>query len=480
VEGKAFLVWDGATGTRCLGYNVHQQFLLDKAVKYWYTRSMKQVISAKLKLKTTPEQLVALRHTQLAYRDALNYVSRYSFAHGKISNKVALQAGTYHELRTRFGLPSQMACSVPRHVGATYKGLWTKVKQNAKHRADGRTKKRYRGLDQPPKYVSPTVEYQYGKDYSFKKEQQVSVLTLEGRVIMAYTGYHKHVELIQQGAEIGAAKLWYDKPRKQFYLLISLEIETPDPTPEQHTHIVGVDVGIRYLAVTATTEGACSFSSGKSLVAKANHYARLRKRLQQKGTRSATRRLKAISGRERRLKADANHVVSKRIVLSHPHSLIGLEDLTHIRERTRRKKGKQASKKQRKANAVHSKWSFAELHGMIAYKAVLHESMAVKVDADYSSQACPKCGHTCPENRPDKGLLFRCTTCQYTLHADLVGARNVTMRTLLVRQDWAKTGQLSVVPDVSDREAKAARLKRYAELRWSLDTSPSPSRGRGD
>jgi hypothetical protein len=61
--------------------------------------------------------------------------------------------------------------------------------------------------------------------------------------------------------------------------------------------------------------------------------------LQKKGTRSASRRLKAISGRERRLKADATHVVPKRIVQSHPHSLIGLEDLTHIRERTHRKKG---------------------------------------------------------------------------------------------------------------------------------------------
>ena len=388
---------------------------------------MKQVLSAKLKLHTTPAQFASLRQTQLAYRDALNYVSRYSFEHGKISNKVALQEATYDELRARFGLPSQMACSVPRHVGATYKALWTRVKQNAKHRRDGRTKKRYRGLDQPPKYVSPTVEYQYGKDYRFKKEQHVSVLTLSGRVIMAYTGYHKHVELIQHGAEIGAAKLWYDKSKKQFYLLVSLSIEVPEPTPEQHTHIVGVDVGIRYLA---------------------------------------------MSGRERRLKQDANHIVSKRMVESHPHSLIGLEELTHIRERTRRKKGKQASKKQRKANATHSKWSFAELHGMIAYKALLHESRAIKVDADYTSQACPRCGHTCPENRPDKGLLFSCQNCHYTLHADLVGARNVTMRTLLARQDWAKTGTLSVSPDVSDREAKAARLQRYAQLRWSLDTSP--------
>ncbi len=108
----------------------------------------------------------------------------------------------------------------------------------------------------------------------------------------------------------------------------------------------------------------------------------------------------------------------------------------------------------------------------IAYKAMLHESMTIKVDADYTSQACPRCGHTCTENRPDKGLLFCCQTCHYTLHADLVGARNVTMRTLLARQDWARTGQLSVAPDGSDREAKAARLKRYAELRWSLDPSP--------
>jgi hypothetical protein len=54
----------------------------------------------------------------------------------------------------------------------------------------------------------------------------------------------------------------------------------------------------------------------------------------------------------------------------------------------------------------------------------------------------------------------------------LIGARNITMRTLLLRQDWSRTGILSVCPDVSCDEAKAARLQRYAELRWSIDTSP--------
>ncbi len=385
---------------------------------------MKTVITAKLKLHTTPEQFQALRTTQLAYRDALNYVSTYAFEHGKMSNRVALQDGTYNEVRARFHLPSQMACSVPRQVGATYKALWTKVKQNAAHRKAGHTKKRYKGLDKPPRYVSPTLTYQHRKDYSLKHNRA-------------------------------------------------------DPTPETHSSVAGVDVGVRYLAVTATSKGECSFHTGKGIVPKANHYARLRKRLQKKGTRSATRRLVVISGRERRLKQDADHVVSKRIVTRHPHSLIGLENLTDIRERTKRRKGKKATRKQRKANSAYSKWSFAELQSMIAYKVLLHGSMAIKVDAHYSSLACPICGHTCDANRPHKGLLFVCQNCHYTLHADLVGARNIAMRTLLVRQDWASTGQLSVAPDVSCEEIKAARLRRYAELRWSTDTSPSPSRGLG-
>ena len=119
-------------------------------------------------------------------------------------------------------------------------------------------------------------------------------------------------------------------------------MEVADPTPETHQHIVGVDVGQRYLAVTAPLPNGASFYSGKQVRAKADHYARLRKRLQHKGTRSATRRLVIMSGRERRLNQATNHEISRRIVDQHPHSIIGLEDLTHIRERTRRKQGKQA------------------------------------------------------------------------------------------------------------------------------------------
>jgi len=429
------------------------------------------MLTAKLKLHTTPQQFQALRKTQLAYRDGLNYVSRYAYEHGKISSGRVLQRACYDALRLVYGLPAQMACNVPRQVGATYKTLWTKVKQNAAMRTAGITKKRYKGLDQAPKYVSPTLTYNYHRDYSMKPDHQVSILTLDGRVLVPYTGYNKHIALLQAGAQMGAAKLWYDKPHKHFYLLVTLELERADPTPESHKQIVGVDVGQRYLAVTASPTTAAVFYAGKAVRAKADHYARLRKRLQQKGTRSATRRLIVISGRERRLKQDRNHSISRRIVDQHPHSLIGLEDLTDMRERTKRKRGKKASKKQRKANGHAAKWAFAELQSYIAYKAIVAGSMAVKVDAYHTSQACPMCGYASKENRPQKGLLFSCQNCQYSLHADLIGARNVALRTLLARQDWTSTGVLSVRPDVSDDEAKAARRERYAELRWSLDTS---------
>ena len=114
--------------------------------------------------------------------------------------------------------------------------------------------------------------------------------------------------------------------------------------------------------------------------------------------------------------------------------------------------------------------------GSIADKALLAGSLAVQVEADQTSQCCLRCGQTAEDNRPHKGLLFVCQVCQLVLHADLVGARNVALRTLLARQDWVSTGVLSERPDVSDEEAKeeakAVRRRRHAALRWSPDASP--------
>jgi putative transposase len=203
---------------------------------------VKQIITAKLKLETTPDQFTQLRQTQLAYRDALNYVSHYAFDCGKTSSFQRLQREMYREIRGRFALPSEMTNNVLKQVAATYKSLWTKAKRNAEHRRKKWTKRRFKGLDEPPKYTSPTVTYDYGYDYTFKKEQRVSIRALQKRVALLYTGYEKHLALIRSGAKIGTGKLWYDGSHQQFYLLVSLELELTDPTPETQQDILGVDV----------------------------------------------------------------------------------------------------------------------------------------------------------------------------------------------------------------------------------------------
>jgi putative transposase len=430
---------------------------------------MPQVVTAKLKLNLTTEQKTLVSKTTLAYRDALNYTSQVAFDAGKTSNGAALQRATYYELKDRFGLGAQMACNVPRQVSATYKGLWTKVKQNDSAIKAGYTKKRYKGLDKAPKYVSRTCTLNYQRDYSFKTNQQVSIITLDGRIVVAYEGYSKHLALISHGAKIGAAKIVYQRSSKTYYLMVSLELDVPNIDPTKITRVSGVDVGMRYLAVETDLQNKSKFYSGSYARHKANRYHKARQTLTSKDTRSAKRRLVALTGRERRFTRDVNHQISKQI--AKPNSLIGLEDLTGIRDRTKSKSGKKASKKQRRANRNKAKWSFAELHGYVDYKANLNGSLATKVPAQYTSQSCPKCGHTSRANRPNKGLLFCCECCNHELHADLVGARNIALRTLLVRQDWTGTGALSVRPNVSSVEAKAEIRHRFSELRWSSDTS---------
>ena len=73
----------------------------------------------------------------------------------------------------------------------------------------------------------------------------MSIGTLNGRISVPYQGYDKHAALIQHGACIGDAKLRYDRPKKRFYLLVSLTVDIPDPTPAQLSEAVGVDVGMR-------------------------------------------------------------------------------------------------------------------------------------------------------------------------------------------------------------------------------------------
>lgn len=442
---------------------------------------MKVVRTAKLKLTCSHEQADRLRGVASAYRDAQNFCSRWAFENGKTSSSTTIHKHCYQDIRSQYGLASQLACSVRDSVAATYKGLWTTTKNSAERlkvaRArkaagtwKGRLPRPYKGLDSAPVFKALTLEYQYGRDYSFKKDAQVSVMTLQGRMTLGYTGWNEHVSALQNAdTDIGSAKLWYDKPRKQWYLLVAFTVELPDPLPTDHRQVVGVDVGQRYHAVTQVVQVAGDLPApqmfeGWTHRRQADRYLHIRSKLQAKGTRSATRRLVAISGRERRFTANRNHVLAKDILTAHPHAVVAMEELAHIRERVERGSSRKASKRMRGANRVRSTWSFAALRAVVTYKAPLHGCAVVVVDPKYTSQQCPQCGHTGKENRPGGGEVFRCVACGYENHADVVGAINIGMKAYMARMD--SPGCLSATPstagavDVTHVDAEAVLRNR--------------------
>ncbi len=196
-----------------------------------------------------------------------------------------------------------------------------------------------------------------------------------------------------------------------FYLYATCDVpQVPEYVPDGFT---GVDLGI--VNIATTSDG--TVHSGKRINQVRHRNRRLRTKLQAKGTKSAKRLLRHLSGREARFTADTNHRISKSIVTEAQRTThgIALEDLGGIRARVR------LSKPQRVT--LHS-WSFAQLGAFIAYKAERAGVPVVFVDPRYTSQGCSACGHIHKNNRPDQAT-FKCTSCGFAEHADVNAARNI-------------------------------------------------------
>ena len=81
------------------------------------------------------------------------------------------------------------------------------------------------------------------------------------------------------------------------------------------------------------------FYTGKPVSAKAEHYARVQHRREPPRHEGLSPGDGSPSGRQtRRFKLSTTHTIAKQILDPHPKSLIGLEDVTGIRERTNRRK----------------------------------------------------------------------------------------------------------------------------------------------
>lgn len=346
---------------------------------------MKQTLTLTCKLQPTQVQVQKIEQTLQAFADACNWTNEQ--VGGRVTSKRTIQAQAYHDLRARFGLSANLAVRACARVGANRKTAQAKKRK--------------------VKAFKPTsVDYD-ARIFAYReKDNTVSLTLIDGR---------EHIPLKLGNYQIG--KLKDRKPTAatlckhrdgQYYIHIQLGDERPDST--QHTNVIGVDFGRRDIAHTSEGDSW----SGEQIQQVRDKFARVRASLQSKGTKSAKRCLKRLSGRERSFQAWVNHNISRAIInrAKQTNSAIAIEDLTGIRERTNTQPRNKTE--HRRSNS----WAFYQLRQFLSYKAVMEGVSLIAVNPAYTSQTC----HSCLHIGLRTAKQFKCGGCGWHGDADLNGS----------------------------------------------------------
>lgn len=382
------------------------------------------VITAKVRLYPSQEQAAQFKAVTKEYQRLCNLVSQWYFDNDCRVNRKKFNQEMYHYLRVESkDINSAMVQSTYRTVEARYKTVRQQLFQHPYHFQDKNTGKWYqfnRDLDwlcKPIKFRRPQADYVRNLNYSFVEQgSKISMNVLGQRIKVAFNG--GYLNFFDPHYKLGTAKLVQLK--NHWFLHIPVTIETDEWKKEHNQHIVGIDRGLRFLATTYDEQGKTSFFNGKTVMHKRDKYQKLRAELQAKGTKSAKRRLKKLSGRENRWISDVNHCLSKTLVQKFgANTLFVLENLTGVSfERT------DLPKTLRNQNRS---WAFYQLEQFLTYKAHLNNSEVVEVSAAYTSQRCPKCGTIKKSNRNHKLHEYHCTNCDYRSNDDRIGAMNIQL-----------------------------------------------------
>jgi IS605 OrfB family transposase len=342
----------------------------------------------KIKLLPSKEQHVSLKETLKVFNEACNDISKVSRANGTTS-KFALQKLVYHRVKKQYNLTAQAVIRAIAKVIEAYKRDRTKLCTFKPYSAmvyDQRIL-RFKGLDTVNMWV-------------VGGRQDFSILL---------GGYQK----ARMDRVKGQVDLLFIN--NEFYLMAT--VESPEKPPIETDDFLGVDLGIYNIA----SDSSGKKFSGKKVEAVRRTYQKRRASLQSKGTKSAKRRLKRMSGKEKRFKRDINHQISKRIVekAKGTRSSIVLEDLKGIRKNVKRL-GKPL-------RSMIGGWAFNQLRQFIEYKAVLEGIPVIIVSPLNTSRECSVCGYTDKENRKTQEV-FMCLRCGHQENADLNAAKVIRSR----------------------------------------------------
>lgn len=243
----------------------------------------------------------------------------------------------------------------------------------------------------------------------FLASGKVSITTIQGRkkytiFVPEYFGIYKTWKV--KGATLGVSHK---------FLRLQVCIENDNPIFCNNKEVLGIDLGIKNFAVFSNN----TFIKGKKVrgIKRKNQY--LRSKLQSRGTCSARRKLKLLSGQERRFMRDFNHCLSKQIT-ELPFGIFAMEELKGIRNG---RKGKVFNRKR-------SNWAYFQLRQFISYKTENLGKKLILVDPRYTSQRCSKCGFIDKANRI--GCSFHCLSCDFVCHSDYNASLNISQIGLLL------------------------------------------------
>jgi len=340
-----------------------------------------------VRLDPSPEQHKLLLDTMHRFNEACNDIAGTAFFMHK-ANKVELHKTVYYPIRERYGLSSQLTVRAISKVVEAYK----------------------RDKSIRPKFRPDGAIVYDSRILTWKGLERVSLITLEGRhLIPVRVGVYQKARLDRVR---GQADLILVK--NIFYL--GVVVEVPEESPYDPVGVLGVDLGVKNLAVDS--DGEVHSSQQIRNTRKSSDV--LKGRLQQCGTKSAKRHLKKLSGRMARFARDVNHRISRGLITKAKDTLclISLEDLEGIKRRVTVRKSQRRD---------HHSWSFDQLRQFLTYKAAVAGVPLIFVDPAYTSQECPICHCVSKSNRPTRDD-FRCICCGFSGPADNIAATNIAAR----------------------------------------------------
>lgn len=232
--------------------------------------------------------------------------------------------------------------------------------------------------------------------------------------------------------------------------------------------IVGVDVGLNYLAVANDSRGRTSFFDGGPIIAALKEHQRNLDILRNDGRLDDMTRLIVDSIEDGHI-TDASRDVAKQLSEMYPRgTLFVLEQL-------------QGGTMSDGVNGSHTDgamgiWSLHQFGANLCAMAVSRGQSVIFVPSDFTSQSCPACGHTSRRNRDKENHTFTCQACGYTDNDDKVAAINLR----LAGREFVRQRMVSVLSsrDPGDAREQAALGNRPAR-ELTDPVMPEPVGGTG-